>query len=203
MELGLTSYYDWLSGGLLPGHEPHDDVDVAHHHAVGRLRQTVHADIAARDVHQRPTILEEEVVVIGCVRIEVRLAAVNSELAQQASSRKLMQGVVDGRERHLLPRGKRLRVQKLSRDVPIAIAEQQRSERQSLPRRPEASRTQPPGDLARRRKHFARVTVGLGNTRLANIGQPALVVFWDHPAHAALLRLPCVLPGSLAGHADV
>ncbi len=54
----------------------------------------------------------------------------------------LMQRIVDGGERHLLAGRRRFGVQNFRRDVAIARAEQQRSEREALARRPQSGAAQ-------------------------------------------------------------
>ena len=71
------------------------------------------------------------------IRIEIRTARLNHNLAQQPAIRELVQCVVDGGERNP-DRGRcSLAMQLLGRDVPIAAIEQQARQGNALPRRPE------------------------------------------------------------------
>ncbi len=68
-------------------HQPHDDVDVADDHALGRRRDAVDPDRVARNVHELAVLFDEEVVVVRRVGVEIGLAAVDGELAQKARLR--------------------------------------------------------------------------------------------------------------------
>ncbi len=112
--------------------ETHDDVDVADRHALGRLGDAVDADRVAGDVHQFPVLLDEEMIVVRRVRVEICLAALYAELAQEAGLGELVQRVVDSGERHMLARGQRLGMKDLGRDVAVAGPEQERAEHEPL-----------------------------------------------------------------------
>ena len=58
---------------------------MADNHPLGRLRHAVDPDRVARDVHELALVLDEEVIVVRGVGVEIGLAAVDSELAQEAS----------------------------------------------------------------------------------------------------------------------
>ena len=87
-------------------------------------------------------VFEEEVVMLGGIGVEIGLGPIHSELAQKAGFRELVQGVVDGRQRDRNTGARRLVEQNFGGDVPIALAKQQPSEGDALPRRTQAHAAQ-------------------------------------------------------------
>src|SRR5262249_36825138 len=128
-----------LYGASLPGlaarHQPHHHIDMRYFQVGGRLRQAIDADAVAGDVDQPTLFLDKKVIVIRRVGIEVGALPADRDLAQQACALELMQGVIDGCQRHPFACAHRLLVQQLGRDMAIAIGEQQGRERDPLPRR--------------------------------------------------------------------
>jgi hypothetical protein len=96
----------------------------------------------ARHVHHHVLAFDEEVVVLDGVGVEIGLAALQRELAQEPDFRELVQGVVDGGERDWDASARRLVEQHLGRDVPVALAEQEPAQRDALARRAQAHAAQ-------------------------------------------------------------
>ena len=116
--------------------QPDQHVDAGDGHALGRLGQPLDADRAGRDVHQLAGMLAEEMVVVRRVGVEIGLGAFHRDLAQQARLGELVQRVVDRGERHRHFARQRLLVQRLRRDMAVALGEQQMRQRHALPRGP-------------------------------------------------------------------
>ena len=102
---------------------------------------------AGRDIQQPAGMLAEEMVVVRRVGVEIGLGAFHRDLAQEARLGELVQRIVDGGERHRHFLGQRLLVQRLGRDVTVALGEEEMRQRHALPRGPEPRAAQELGDV--------------------------------------------------------
>ena len=96
-------------------------------------------DILARNVERPVRILEKEVMMVTDVGVEIRVAGIHHDLAQQPCLDELVQRIVDGSERHPDCRLDRFAVQLLGGDVPVTLLEQESGQRQPLPGRPRSN----------------------------------------------------------------
>src|SRR5271167_1976112 len=95
-----------------------------------------------RNILQLARRFAEEVVMIGRVGVEIRAAGLDDRLAQQPDLGKLVQGVVNRRERYWDPCGQRFAMQKLGGDVTVPALEQEPGECEALTGRPQPGRAQ-------------------------------------------------------------
>jgi hypothetical protein len=86
-----------------------------------------------RDVNESVLAFNEEMMVLGHVRIEIGFRAVDSDLAQQSDVGELMQRVVDGRQRYRHLCLDRLFVKHFSGRVSVTPAEQYQTQCDALP----------------------------------------------------------------------
>ena len=83
-------------------------------------------------------VFKVEMMVIGGVGIEIGASGFNGYFPQQASLGKLMQGVVDGRQRDRNPRRRCFLVQHFCADMTVVTTEHHLGERNALTRRTQA-----------------------------------------------------------------
>ena len=105
--------------------QAYNDLDATDLSSRGRHRDTVNRYILARDVLKGPARLTEKVVMVVDVGIEVRAPRLDHKFAQQTGSGKLVENVVNRRERDLNCRGRRFPEQLLRSDMPIIAVKQQ------------------------------------------------------------------------------
>src|SRR5262245_57099973 len=117
-----------------------------------RFRQAGDPDRVAGNVDQAALLLDKKMVVVGRVSVEISALAADGDFAQQARRLELVQGVVNGGERNPFSGAYGLLVQQLGGDMPIAIAEPQRRQRNALARRPHAG---PPQEVRNKIAHSA------------------------------------------------
>ncbi len=103
----------------------------------------MYIDIRPVDIHQRTAIFKKEVVMAGHVCVEIGTSGIDHHFAQQASRRKLVQSIIDGRQRDLDPRSLGLLKQQFCGDVMIARLEQQPRKGKALTRRAQPHSSQP------------------------------------------------------------
>ena len=82
------------------GNKPHKDVDAGDLHALRRLREVFHAKAGRVDVCEFAILFEEEMKVVGCLRIEVGLRAFDRDLAEKSGLDELVKRIVDCCERN-------------------------------------------------------------------------------------------------------
>lgn len=80
--------------------------------------------------------------IVTDVGVEIGVAGIHHDLAQQLCLDELVQRIVDSRERHPDRRLDRFAVQLLGGDVPVTLLEQESGQRQPLPGRPQMRRAQ-------------------------------------------------------------
>lgn len=95
-------------------------------------------DGALRCIPDAPFIFEAEMQVIADVRIEIgAVASLSGNTADQSGLRKLVERIVDGRQRKRETGARSKRMQLIGRQMPMARAKDQHSELDALARRPE------------------------------------------------------------------
>ncbi len=112
-------------------------------HALRRLWQIVDRQVADRNIQYLVVAFNEKVMMIGDVGVEIGLGAFDGEHADQARLGKLMQRVVDSRERNRNARGDGFLVKLFYGQMAIPLGEEKIAERDALPGRPQAHIAQP------------------------------------------------------------
>ena len=137
---------DAASAALRP--QPDDHVDMGNLHALRRLGQIAHADVAERNVAYVVLALDEEVMMVRDVGVEICLRRFHGQDPQQPRFGELVKRVVDRRERHRHACGGRLLVQFLRGEVPVALGEEQMGKGDTLSRGAQSGRAQAIADFA-------------------------------------------------------
>lgn len=81
--------------------ETHNDINAANPGALGGGRQVGNDDPVTRDILDPAGPLKEEMMVFAGIGVEVGPAGIDSDLAQKTGLHKLMQRIVDRRQRYL------------------------------------------------------------------------------------------------------
>ena len=102
-----------------------------------------------RNIRHAAAVFEIIMAMIGRIRIENRLAALDGEAADETHFSEKIEDVIDRRQRGEHPRFLRLGRQNVGRDVAIALAEQKLGQAQPLPRGTQAIFLQQRADLRR------------------------------------------------------
>ena len=92
----------------------------------------------------------EKMVMIGNVGVEVRALRIDNDFPQQADGGELMQGVVDGRQRHPDLGGLGIGVENFRGDMPVPAFKQQFCQSEALARRAQADAAKPFQNLGKR-----------------------------------------------------
>ena len=78
---------------------------------------------------RRPSFLDEKMIVVGCVGIEIGALAADGDFRAAGPPLELVQRVVNRGERDPFSGAHGLLVQQFGRDMPVAVAKQQRCQR--------------------------------------------------------------------------
>ena len=117
--------------------DPDDDVDAGDRAARRRGRRLRQDQVGIGDIDQGAGFFDQEMMVRRRVGVEIGARAFDRDLAQQPGGGELVQGVVDGRQRHRHLCRSRLLKQHFGRDMAVAAAKQQPAERDALAGRPQ------------------------------------------------------------------
>src|SRR5215472_16447094 len=103
-----------------------------------RRRQRKPADnqVVARNILQPTGCFAKEVMMIGCVGVEIRAAGLDNDFTQEPAIGELMQRVVNGCERYPDPCRHRFAMELLSSDVALPLFKQETRQSEALSRRP-------------------------------------------------------------------
>ena len=131
------------SSRLLAVLKTDDHIDAGDIHAFRRGRQAADHHIVAGNVHQRPVILEEEMMMVVDICVEIRTRRIHNHLAQEARTGELVQRIVDRGERDADASLLGFVMQRFGRDMPVAAIEKEPAKRQPLARRAEPCLAEP------------------------------------------------------------
>ena len=99
--------------------DANNHVDPVDPGAVRRRRELGNRDLIVFDVFKVAAVFKKEVMVIGCVGIEIGPRGVDGNLTQQTDIRKLMECIVDRRQRNRQSRLLCFDMQYLRGDMPV------------------------------------------------------------------------------------
>ena len=137
------------------------DVNALYLGAVGWRREVRNHDLVAGNVLNPSGVLEEEVMMLGCVGIKIRTSGIHYDFAKQSRFYELMKGIVNGSQRNIDRCCDCFFVQIFRSDMPIPILEQQPGESESLPGRPKFRAAQKIESMAVGTKHFHEVYMAI------------------------------------------